>query len=82
MLPVKVFLDRSITMRLLRSPSSFEIPPVKLFFPRLSAYSLTSLENDGDKGPENILEDRSRVSKFGTISCRFSGMEPEKALPD
>jgi hypothetical protein len=77
MLPVKMFLDRSMSMRLLRSPSSFGIPPVKLFFPRLSPEKLTSLENDRGMDPENILEDRSRVSKFGNIACRFSGIEPE-----
>lgn len=32
--------------------------------------------------PENILEDRSRDTKFGTMWCRFSGIEPEKALCD
>jgi hypothetical protein len=32
--------------------------------------------------PENMLELRSRLCKFGTISDKFSGMEPEKALPE
>jgi hypothetical protein len=40
------------------------------------------LPSDCGTTPENMLELRSRLSKFGTISDKFSGMEPEKALPE
>lgn len=55
---------------------------MRLFFPRSSSHSFASLENDFGMGPENILVDRSRIAKFGGMSCRFSGIEPEKTLHD
>jgi hypothetical protein len=55
---------------------------MRLFFLRLSSDSFASLQNDRGMSPENILEDRQRTLKFGIISGRFSGIQPEKALYD
>jgi hypothetical protein len=82
MLPLRLLLPASKnTILFILEKDSGKLPESMLELRSIMKRSVR-LPSDCGTTPENMLELRSRPSKLGTISDKFSGMEPEKVLPE